>query len=141
MLALTLAQVWLMIGPPIQRPSEGVPLRWDAPPECPDAAALRERVHALVPGLLERPDAAGSRVEVEVLAAAESYAASVVVRNSDGETRREFAAADSRRPVRLARSSWASNEKNSCAGPRLGRHRRRMLARRPGDWSAASSSP
>jgi hypothetical protein len=94
MLALTLAQVWLMIGPPIQRPSEAVPLRWDAPLECPDAAALRERVHALVPGLLEQPDAASSRVEVDVSAAAESYAASVVVRNSDGETRRSFAAAD-----------------------------------------------
>jgi hypothetical protein len=94
MLALTLAQVWLLIGPPIQRPSEGVPLRWQAPLECPDAAALRERVHALVPGLLERPDAAGSRVEVEIRAAAENYAAIVVVRNSDGETRRDFAAPD-----------------------------------------------
>jgi hypothetical protein len=94
MLALTLAQVWLMIGPPIQRPSEGVPLRWEAPLECPDAAALRERVHVLVPGLLERPDAAGSRVDVDVSAADESYAASVVVRNSDGETRRNFAASD-----------------------------------------------
>jgi hypothetical protein len=94
MLALILAQVWLTIGPPIQRPSEGVPLRWDAPLECPDAAALRERVHALVPGLLERPDAAGSRVEIEVSEGTGSYAATVVVRNSDGETRREFAAPD-----------------------------------------------
>jgi hypothetical protein len=94
MLALTLVQVWLTIGPPIQRPSEGVPLRWEAPLECPDETALRERVHALVPGLLERPDAAGSRVEVVVRAAAESHAATVVVRNDDGETRREFAAPD-----------------------------------------------
>jgi hypothetical protein len=94
MLALTFAQVWLMIGPPIQRPSDGVPLRWEAPLECPDVAVLRERVHALVPGLLERPDAAGSRVDVDVSATDESYAASVVVRNNDGETRRSFAASD-----------------------------------------------
>lgn len=93
MLALTLVQVWLlMIGPPIQRPSEGVPLSWDAPLECPDEMALRERVHALVPDLLDRPDAARSRVDVEVRAVPESYAATVVVRNNDGETRREFAA-------------------------------------------------
>jgi hypothetical protein len=94
MLALTLAQVWLTIGPPIQRPSEGVPLRWVAPLECPDEAALRERVHALVPGLLERPDAARSRVDIEVRAVEAGYAASVVMRNGDGETRREFAAPD-----------------------------------------------
>jgi hypothetical protein len=94
MLTVTVAQVWLTIGPPIQRPSEGVPLRWDAPLECPNEAALRERVDALVPGLLARPDTAQSRVEVEVEAAAERYAATVVVRNSDGETRRQFAAPD-----------------------------------------------
>ena len=94
MLALTLAQLWLTIGPPIQRPTEGVPLRWEAPLECPDQPALRERVHALVPGLLDARDAAGSRVEASVRAGAEGYEATVVVRNGDGETRREFAASD-----------------------------------------------
>ena len=76
-----LAQVgiWLALGPPVQRPSDGVPLRWDAPSECPDQAVLRERVDALAPGLLDRRDAAGSRVDVEVRAAEQGYAAAVVV--------------------------------------------------------------
>jgi hypothetical protein len=94
MLALTLAHAWLTFGPPIQRPSEGVPVRWEAPGECPDLAALRGRVHALVPGLLDRRDAAGSRVEIEIRAGADGYAATVFVRNRDGETRRELAASD-----------------------------------------------
>lgn len=94
MLALTLAHVWLTFGPPIQRPSEGVPLRWQAPLECPDEPALRERVDALVPGLLDRRDAAGSRVEIELRVVEQGYAATVLVRNSDGETRRDFAALD-----------------------------------------------
>jgi hypothetical protein len=94
MLALALAHVWLSIGPPIQRPSDAVPLRWSAPVECPDEAALRERVHELVPGLLDRRDVASSSVEAEILATAEGWSGTVVVRNSDGETRRTFAAAD-----------------------------------------------
>ncbi len=94
MLALALAHLWLSFGPPIQRPSEGVPLRFGGPPECPDEAALRERVHELVPGLLERRDAAGSRVEVEIVGVAEGWTAAVVVRNADGETRRSFSGFD-----------------------------------------------
>jgi hypothetical protein len=91
MLALSLV---LTLGPPIQRPTEGVPLRWQAPLECPDQAALRERVDALVAGLLDRPDAAKSRVEIEVRPGVEGYEATVIVRNGDGETRRDFAAED-----------------------------------------------
>jgi hypothetical protein len=94
MLALSLLQVWLTLGPPIQRPSEGVPLRWEAPLECPEQAVLRERVDALVPGLLDRRDAASSQVDIEVRAGGEGYEATVIVRNDDGETRRDFAAAD-----------------------------------------------
>ncbi|HLT39454.1 MAG TPA: hypothetical protein VK034_24390 [Enhygromyxa sp.] len=86
--------IWLALGPPIQRPSEGVPLRWTAPLECPDQAALRERVDALAPGLLDSRDAAGSQVEAEIRVEAEGYAATVVVRNDGGETRRELAAGD-----------------------------------------------
>lgn len=94
MLALALAHVWLTIGPPIQHPSDGVPLRWNGPIECPDEASLRERVHALAPGLLEQRDAASSRVEVEIVAAEDGHSATVVVRSSDGETRRTFSASD-----------------------------------------------
>lgn len=89
-----LAAVWLSFGPPIQRPSAGVPLGWQAPRECPDRAVLRERVHALVPGLLDRRDGPGSRVDVEVRAGDEGYDATVIVRNSDGEIHRSFAALD-----------------------------------------------
>ena len=90
-LSLTLAG---SLGPPIQRPAETQPLVWAAPAECPKQDALRERVHALSPGLLDAANAAGSEVEIEVRADAEGYATRVRVRNEEGETRREFVAHD-----------------------------------------------
>lgn len=95
MVAVSVALAWLSLGPPVQHPA-GLPTRWAAPSECPDKAALRERVDALVPGLLDASALADAelQVEVEIQAGPDGYATRVWMLDDGGETRREFVARD-----------------------------------------------
>jgi len=88
-MSVVLALVFVLAG---AAPAEGLRLEWEAPSTCPDRAALRGRVAALLgPGLSEgtdlaatatvRPDAAGWRLDLELVRAAGSERRTVTDRD------------------------------------------------------------
>jgi hypothetical protein len=87
MLAALLTSAWLL-GPPVQRPRDVVPMTWEAPAECPHVEDVVARVHALAPGVLAEPSSA--RVVASVRSVEARYEVEVRVLAGDDEFRRAF---------------------------------------------------
>ena len=87
----TLSLSTLLLGPPVQRPSDA-PLTWNAPTECPSSEEVLARIHALVPDVLADSERARVSATVEIVEA--GYQLELVLRAGDDSIHRTLIGSD-----------------------------------------------
>lgn len=87
----TLSLSTLLLGPPVQRPSDA-PLTWNAPTECPSTEDVLARIHALAPGVLA--DSERARVSATIEVVEDGYQLAVVLRMGEDSIRRTLVGSD-----------------------------------------------